>query len=357
MKKIYLFLIVLLSLLLVAGSLTIVYWPATSSLSRHERDREVESSNEVKKISNTEPPNINFRCPLDNQDTTEEKSLRRPIAIMIENHPDARPQSGLSQACIVYETVAEGGITRFMAIFLHNDANPVGPVRSAREYYVDLAKQYNAIYVHCGGPSYIYGVIKGLNVSNIDEFSNSDAFWRIRERRAPHNLFTSTGNLRSKAAEKGYRTDVFFQKPNFKDDSPIEMRPVSASIDINFSKPAFAVHYDYDRQGNLYKRSMAGKPHIDATNGQQIAAKNVIIQYVPISNIANDPKGRMRLSLIGSGDAIVFQDGKAISATWMRPTLDDLTRYYDSTGAEIKLNRGQTWIELVDKQKMKVSYQ
>lgn len=302
------------------------------------------------------PIELKFSCPLDGTATSEEQIAKRPLAIMIENHPDARPQSGLDKACIVYETVAEGGITRFMPIFLHGEVEMVGPVRSAREYFVDLAKQYDAIYAHCGGPFTIYDVIKNLRVANLDEFANSDAYWRIRSRKAPHNLYTSTGKLRNKAEQRSYNNEVFYQKPNFKDDEPIENRPSSFSIDIDFSKPEFAVRYEYDRQTNRYSRIMGGQPHIDNLYERQIAPKNIVVQFTPISNIANDPKGRLRVNLIGSGQAIVFQDGKAIQATWQRPTLTDLTRYYDSTGNEIRFNKGQIWIELVDPKKMQVKY-
>ncbi|MHB8840532.1 MAG: DUF3048 domain-containing protein [Candidatus Aquicultor sp.] len=297
-----------------------------------------------------------FTCPLDGEATGAQQSLRRPLAVMIENHPDARPQSGLSKTCVVYETVAEGGITRFMAIFLHNDVGNIGPVRSAREYFADLAKQYDAVYSHCGGPATIYDVIKNLGLADLDQYSNGDYYWRLKTRHAPHNLYTSTDLLRKGTQAHGYSQQVFFQKMNFKDDEPLEMRPATETVVIDFSKPLFLVRYEYDRQTNTYKRSMAGKPHIDPDNNQQISPKNVVVQYAPISNIANDPKGRMQVNLIGTGQGIVFQDGKMTPVTWRRETTTDITHYYDAAGIEMKLNRGQTWFELVDLTKMKVSF-
>ncbi|HEY3375689.1 MAG TPA: DUF3048 domain-containing protein [Candidatus Aquicultor sp.] len=304
----------------------------------------------------TTQPQLTYRCPLDDEATTVENGQRRPLAVMIENHPDARPQSGLIKACTVYETVAEGGVTRFMAIFLHNDIPAVGPVRSAREYFVDLAKQYDAIYSHCGGPATIYTVLKNLAIADLDEMANGDAYWRLKTRRAPHNLYSSTKNLWAKAVAKGYSSQVFFQKPNFKDDASLSERPAVASIDINFSRPDFAVHYEYDRQTNTYKRFMAGKAHMDGVYELQIAPKNVVVQFNPIGPIANDPKGRMKVSLAGMGKATVFQDGQVIQATWQRPALADLTRYYDQSGTEIRFNSGQTWIEIVDPSTMQVTY-
>lgn len=354
MKRTHVIILIASLLLLVSTAAIVAYLPLLIS---HKKSEPKPVAVETTTTTIPEPPKPQFRCPLDGEVTTEQKSQERPLAVMIENHVGARPQSGLAKACTVYETVAEGGITRFMAVFLHNDADIIGPVRSAREYFVDLSKQYDAIYSHCGGPATIYNVIKNLGVANLDEFSNSDAYWRTRDRRAPHNLYTSTAKLRKKASEREFSDEAFFQRPNFKDDDPLELRPTNASIDLNFSRPAFSVHYEYDRATNRYNRFMAGKPHVDAASNEQIMPKNVVVQYVPIANIANDPKGRLSVSLIGTGQAIVFQDGKAIQATWKRPALADLTRFYGTNDTEIKLNRGQTWIELIDSGKMQVSYE
>lgn len=354
MKKSHFIIITVVSLLLMAGTAVAVFWPAIFPDKNSESKKTVDSTTDTT-VARPKPTTLDYACPLDGEATGEQQSLRRPFAVMIENHPDARPQSGLSKACIVYETVAEGGITRFMALFLHNDVNNIGPVRSAREYYADLAKQYDAVYTHCGGPATIYDVIKGLGLADLDQYYNGDYFWRIKTRYAPHNLYTSTDFLRKGAEAHGYNQQVFFQKMNFKDDEPLEMRPATETVTINFSKPSYLVRYEYDRQSNTYKRFMAGTPHIDPNNNQQIVPKNIIVQYAPISNIANDPKGRMKVSLVGSGQGIIFQDGKAAPVTWRRQTVTDITRYFDSLGAEIKLNRGQTWFELVDPTKMTVN--
>jgi len=353
MKKFHVFLLIASFLLLASTAAAVIYWPLIFDNNEIEPEPVVTTTTTIVPV----PPAPQFWCPLDGEATTEEKSKRRPLAIMIENHVEARPQSNLINACIVYETVAEGGITRFMAIFLHNDADIIGPVRSAREYFVDLAKQYNAVYAHCGGPATIYSVFKNLAVASLDEFANGDAYWRIKERKAPHNLYTSTGKLWKKASERKFDSAVFYQRPNFKDDGPAEMRPANASLTIDFSKPAFKVHYEYDRQTNTYNRFMAGEPHIDGVFARQLSPKNIVVQYVPISKIADDPKGRLQVNLTGIGQAIVFQDGKAIEATWQRPTLSDLTRFYNANGDEIRFNRGQTWITLVDPNKMQVTYQ
>lgn len=354
MKRIYIIIAILTGLLLMTAAAAIVLWPLTAGQEAVEDEQAVV---EAPTTTTTELPKPQFPCPIDGTDTDEANTYRRPLAVMIENHVEARPQAGLSDACLVYETVAEGGITRFMAVFLHNDVATIGPVRSAREYFVDLAKQYNALYAHCGGPATVYDVIKNLQVADLDEFANEDAYWRIRERKAPHNLYTSTAKLWAKAQARGFDTQVFYQRPNFKDDDAPELRPSHATIDIDFSKPDFRVHYEYDHNKNAYNRFMAGAPHVDSATNRLISAKNVVVQYVPISKIANDPKGRMQVNLQGTGQAIIFQDGKVVFGSWQRQTLSELTRFYDSTGNEVRFNRGQTWIELVDPSSMKVNYQ
>ncbi len=356
MKKIHIVLIIVFALLFISGASLAVYWPQLFP------PKKVDSKPEVKNTPEIAIPEIQTAapeafCPLDDESTTAQNSLRRPLAVMIENHPDARPQTGLTKACIVYETVAEGGITRYMAIFLHNDVDNIGPVRSARSYYADLAKQYDAIYAHCGGPTTIYNVIRKLGLADLDQFANDNAYWRIKTRYAPHNLYTSTNKLYKAAADHKYKASSSLPKLNFKDDSSMDMRPAGASIDINFSHPEFAVHYEYDRQINQYNRFIAGKPDIDAGNNQQVSPKNIIMQYVSISKIAGDIKGRMQANLMGSGKAIIFQDGIVSQGTWQRSSVSSLTHYFDANGNEVKLNRGQTWIELVDPYDMKFTYQ
>ncbi|MCL6471239.1 MAG: DUF3048 domain-containing protein [Firmicutes bacterium] len=354
MKKKYFIIIIIFTMLSISGAAVALYWPKLSP------PKKVKVSPKKKETPNITVPEVKLPeayCPLDDESTTAQNSMRRPLAVMIENHPDARPQSGLTKACIVYETVAEGGITRFLAIYVHNDVRNIGPVRSARSYFVDLAKQYNAIYAHCGGPTTIHNIIRRLGVADLDEFANSKAYWRVKTRHAPHNLYTSTDRLIAGAQARKYDTNLNTARLSFKEDVTIDLRPAGASIDIDFSKAESKVRYVYDRQTNQYNRLMAGQPHVDADTNQQIAPKNVIVQYVSISKIANDIKGRMQVDLVGSGKAVVFQDGAVIQAIWQRPTVGSITRYYDLSGSEIKLNRGQTWIELVDPYDMKVNYQ
>ncbi|MCL5291662.1 MAG: DUF3048 domain-containing protein [Actinobacteria bacterium] len=281
--------------------------------------------------------------------TTTEMAARRPIAVMIENYyPDSRPQSGLDKASIIFETVAEGGITRFLAVYETGDAEVVGPIRSNREYYVSWAKSLGAVYVHIGGSPGGYDAIYSLGVDNIDAIGWSTGFWRSRERYAPHNLYSTTKNLREQAAAKGYRTAATMPGYGFKDDIPPSARPAAQSATVDFSDPAYLVKYVYQRDSNSYLRYLGGKPHVDAVTGKQLVVKNIAVMYTRIWPLYDEEK-RMGVETTGGGDAVIVQDGTIIAGTWKRPSANEPVRFYDKSGQEIKFNRGQTWIEATDK--------
>lgn len=288
--------------------------------------------------------------PLSGLPTTKDLASMRPLAVMIENYyPDARPQSGLDKASLVYEAVAEGGITRFMAVFTSQKADIIGPIRSNREYYVKWAKGLGAIYVHCGGSPGGYRAISALGVDSIDEIGWSAGFWRSSDRRAPHNLYSSTEGLREQARIKGYATATEYPPYQFKDDPPLAERPSSQSTTIDFSTAAYRVKYVYQRDSNSYLRYMGGEPHVDAVTGKQLVAKNVAVMYTRIWPL-NDDENRMGIETEGTGSAVILQDGRAVPATWKRSSESEPLRFFDSNGQEIKLNRGQTWIEVTDRQ-------
>lgn len=288
--------------------------------------------------------------PLSGLPTAKELASRRPLAVMIENYyPDARPQSGLDKASLVFEAVAEGGITRFMAVFTAQNADVVGPIRSNREYYVKWAKGLGAIYVHCGGSPGGYGAISALGVDSIDEIGWPAGFWRSSDRRAPHNLYSSTEGLREQARIKGYATATEYAAYRFKDDPPPAERPSSQSATIDFSTAAYRVKYVYQQDSNSYLRYMGGEPHVDAVSGKQLVVKNIAVMYTRIWPL-NDDENRMGIETEGMGRAVILQDGRAVPATWKRGLESELPRFYDSNDQEIKFNRGQTWIEVTDRQ-------
>ncbi len=272
---------------------------------------------------------------------------QRPFAVVVENQIDSRPQSGLSQADIVYEALAEGGITRFLAVFQSQDVKSIGPVRSARTYFNDWAQELGAIYVHVGGNSdalyYLHNGIQG--VSDADQFYNGDYFTRIASRPAPHNVYTSTDLLNKLAAIHGFSTNKSYADYMFKDDQPSGPAAAAQSISINFSEPAYFVRWKYDPASNSYERYQSGSAAIDAGNGKNIYAKNVIVQRVANWPVASDTAYAISMGTRSGGSAQIFMDGSETDGTWK--IVGGRTKFFDQSGNEIKFNRGEFWIEIV----------
>lgn len=289
----------------------------------------------------TAPPTVT--SPLDGTQVSTEVADRRPLGIMIENHPDARPQFGLSLASVVYEAATEGGITRFLAIFGTHGGAKIGPVRSARPYYLGWALEWDAGYAHVGGSSLALAKIKELKVHDLDQFALGSRAYR-REPRAgiatEHTMFTDTSKLWTIAEEK-FGSDV--NRPTIKFKKPLDRqyRGTSQSISISFSTPLYNPTWTFDPETNTYLRSQGGSFHKDAATGQTIAASNLIIQRV--RRISTET-----METVGNGEAIVFMDGKRIEATWNKSSINAPTIFKDVTGAEIARNPGLTWIEIVD---------
>ncbi len=270
---------------------------------------------------------------------------QRPVTgIMIENSPDARPQSGLKDAGVVYEAIAEGGITRFLALFQEAQPDYIGPVRSARPYYIDFLQPYDASYAHVGGSPDALALIKSAGIKDLDQFFNGDTYQRISQRVAPHNVYTSMAKLDALNQKKGYTSSKFTGFPRKKE--AVSSQPTARVIDFNISAALYNPHYEYDTATNSYKRSEGGKPHVDERTGAQLAPK-VVIAIVSSRGIAPDGE-HTAYSVTGSGPVTVFQDGIQVTGTWEKPERGTQFSFKDSTGAAIKLNPGQTWISLVD---------
>jgi hypothetical protein len=277
----------------------------------------------------------------------------RPVTgVMIENSDDARPQSGLQDAGVVYEAIAEGGITRFLALF--QDATPqyIGPVRSLRPYYIDYAAPFQASIVHVGGSADALQEVQNGNFRNLDQSYNADYFTRITARDAPHNVYTSFAELDKLNASKDYTKSTFSTWPR-KADSKLAT-PTAKTINFAISGPDFYAHYDYNASTNSYLRSEGGAPHKDLVNasdttGVQLNPKVVIAIVVPESNGQLDSIGAYYSNYAdtGSGTAYVFQDGGYTIGTWTKASQTDQIQFTDSQGKSLKLDAGQTWISLV----------
>lgn len=284
---------------------------------------------------------------VDGIEISDESLVNPPIfAVQVENMVDGRPLSGLSKANLVYETLVEAGITRFLALFISGDnlVEKIGPVRSARPYYIDWAEEYKALYVHSGGSPEALDIIPSHDVLNFDEFANGRYFWRDNTRYAPHNLYTSSELLKNgfEMKEGGAKED--FVAWQFKEEVTEDKRPENGSIKINFSSDSYLAKWIYQKSENTYLRYQGEKVKEDREGGR-IKAKNIIVQFTEIKVL--DEVGRKKIKTIGSGEAVVFQDGIKIEGEWKKEKRGDRTKFYDKNGEEIKFNPGVTWIEVV----------
>lgn len=277
---------------------------------------------------------------------------RHPIAIMVENHPEARPQVGLDKASLIYEVITEGGITRFMAVYGPQDASKVGPVRSARTYFLDWDLEYDGFYAHVGGNIDALDLIPQLGIKDLDQFTyGSGAYWREPEsgKATEHTMYTDSEKLRDIAKGNGWNVVAGdFTALKFKSDLKLDMRTATQNIDINFSTPSFQVNWIYDRATNSYQREMAGISHNDRITGNQLTAKNIIVQKVNrTASITRINESGWDMDTVGTGEAMIFMDGKKIDATWKKLSRNERTKFYDPTGTEIEFNPGVTWYEIV----------
>jgi hypothetical protein len=300
-------------------------------------------------------------CPLNGvKYSTQQRDWwekHRPLGVMIENHEEARPQSGLSYADTVYEAIAEGGITRFLAVFYCQDAPTVGPVRSARTYFVDFVSEYGdyPLYAHVGGanapgPADALSQIEsyGWNGYNdLNQFSiGFPTFWRDYDRlghtvATEHTMYSTTTKLWQVGAsrkltnvnEDGNSWDTNFVKYSFKDDASLSSRPAAQNIHIGFWQggDAYDVDWKYDKTTNVYKRFNGGAPHLDKDTGKQLTTKNLVILYMKEA----------------SADDVIFMDGKQIIGTWKKTKRESRTLIYDNSGSPIQFDRGTIWFTVL----------
>jgi hypothetical protein len=285
-------------------------------------------------------------CPADGVWTTPDRAFRHPLAVAIENHPDSRPQSGLDKASLIYETPTEGGITRFLTIYVENDVDELGPVRSARTYFLDWLCEFDGIFAHCGGSSYALTSIRSYGIKDLDEFVYPSLYWRSYGRWAPHNLYTSTTNLWEKAGQFDWDEKVGYESWQYKEDLKADKRPLEGEINIYYPNSAFWVKYTYNPSENNYLRFIVKTPHRDKVTQKQLCPKNVAVIWVSAWYLG-DVEGRWAIETISEGQAKVFLDGQIVLGTWKKDSRETRIRFYNQEGKEIVFNRGQTWIQVV----------
>ena len=291
-----------------------------------------------------EPEPVKYYSPLTgNLVETEAATTQAVTGVMIENSPDARPQSGIKNSGVVFEAIAEGGITRFLVLYQQEKPQTVGPVRSVRLYYVDWLAAFNASVAHIGGSYEALQEVRNGSYRDIDQFFNSKYYRRASDRAAPHNVYTSFKDLDALNASKGYTTSSFtgFTRT----DSEALPTPTAKSIDVKISSATFNSHYDYNTTTNTYDRSQGGAPHTDREDGR-VSPRVVIVMKVPQQRVLEDG-WREQITTIGSGQAYIFQDGDVKQVTWKKTGKTAQITFTDTDGKDVPLARGQTWITAV----------
>lgn len=273
----------------------------------------------------------------------------RPIAVMIDNHDDAWPQAGLQKAYMVYEIIVEGGETRLMALFKGVDLDKIGPVRSARHYFLDYALENDAIYVHYGWSPKAQSDISSLNVDNINGITEStESFWRIKQKSSPHNVLTSTKDILEIAKEKKYDTtsdkesvlNYTFDEINLEDG-------INANeVTIPYSD-LHTVNYKYDEATKRYTRYARGEKQTDMETGEAITTKNIIVTFAKNTPLKdNENKDRQDLDDVGTNDGYYITNGKAIKIKCIKSSRTSQTMYRDLSGNEIQVNDGNTFFNI-----------
>lgn len=319
-------------------------------------------------------------CPLNGAMYSKQQKAwwekHRPLGVAIENSTDARPQSGLSSADVVFEAIAEGGITRFLAMYYCQDAEIVGPVRSARTYFIDFLSGYGEypLYAHVGGantpgPADALGQIgkygwQGYN--DLNQFSiGFPVYWRDYDRlgrtvATEHTMYSGTTKLWDYAEknrkltnedEEGVSWDESFISYKFKDDAKADARPASQTISFDFwdGYEDFSVTWKYDKATNSYLRSNGGEAHNDLNTKKQLAAKDVVMLFMRESRANDGYEGNLHMlyGTTGTGKATIFMDGEEINGTWSKKSRTAPLLLKDNRGQDVELNKGLIWFEVV----------
>jgi len=273
---------------------------------------------------------------------------RRPVLVRVGNDAPIRPQAGLAQADMVYEDIMDGwSVTRFTAIYLANDPEEVGPVRSARLVCIELANQYQGALVHSGGSDQVRWLISQESFINLDEFYHPTPFYYIDGLGWMGRLRTSLPAIRAYMQEKGFEARVDLRGYLFSATVPRGEKTTDIAIPYPGSANA---EWQYDAASGTYLRWAGGLPHTDSETGNQLAASNVIVLFCEhqATDIVEDSNGAtsIRIVLTGEGEAWFFRDGVMVKGTWERTEKGEMMRFYDADGKEMALKPGQTWVEL-----------
>ncbi|MEK0312796.1 DUF3048 domain-containing protein [Cohnella sp. 56] len=316
--------------------------PATAPI---ETASALPSASPTASASASAEPTAAFLAPLTGM-PVDQAVTRRPLSVMINNFSAARPQSGLTHADTVWEILAEGGITRLVAIFQSQTFDePIGPIRSIRPYLIDIGEWYGGVLVHAGASNDALALLQHSGKADMDEINNAGAyFYRSKDRKAPHNLYSTQDKLYTGAHKMKYAETAPVQPLlQFNPAPDLTGNPEAAKVELKFQLSDYKVSYDYDAATKLYARSINGKPHIDLNNSQQLAAANLVV--LSAKHRTYDDYGRLVIDLSSGGQAVLFQQGHAIACEWKRDKGDVIRLYRDSR--ELAFLPGTTYYHVV----------
>lgn len=266
------------------------------------------------------------------------------VAVMIENHPAARPQSGLVEAEVVYEAMVEGNYTRFLAVYpYHSAVAKVGPVRSARPYYLDWLAEYDdPLYMHVGGSPEALNIIKQRDIWDANEMFMGSSFWRAGNRQAPHNTYTNAERWQKII---GTETNGPFESWDFATSTITCTESCVDFVEIPYLRPDFVTGWKYNSSTEQYVRWQGDGPHQTETG--LIYADTILIMEVPYTVL--DEIGRLEMKTIGSGPAVVVLNGQKITGHWSKSSVAGRTQFYNDNNHEILFKPGKIWIQVVPK--------
>jgi len=298
------------------------------------------------------PPGYTFSA-LTGMYIREENANRRPFAVVFNNERQAIPQSGLMAADIIYEVLAEGSITRIVAIYQDFDAEMIGPVRSTRSYFTYFALDHGAIMAHHGGSVTGYNSIRNRGIPHVDGMRfDGTVFWRDPERRASrgleHSSYTSAQRLLDVSDTLNFdmtaREDLGLFK-FFEESTVIEGGGVANLVSVPFHN-SNTTTFEFNAETGLYYKSWHGSAHMDAAIDEQLAVTNVIVMITNMTVIDNE--GRRNVTMTGSGRGYLATQGVYVPVTWARDSASSPTRWYDEHGERLTVNVGRTWISVIN---------
>ena len=304
-------------------------------------------------------PQLPYVNPLTGEGCETDIGQNRPVAIMLNNLKKALPQLGVSQADIIYEAVAEGGITRMLGVFQSVEGvGEIGSVRSARDYYVSLAFGHDAIFLHAGGSPQAYDAIQDWGVTALDCVNGpyeGTLFWRDQDRRTSmgleHSVLTSgetilellpTYKRVTLEHEEGYTYPMSFLPAG-----ETARGEGAGRVEVRFSSYKTGV-FTYDSASGLYKVEEYGEPYVDGNTGEQVAVKNVVVLFTDVSAIQGDSAGRMKVRTTGTGEGILFCDGVRQDITWTKDSNSSPLEYTGADGRPVEFGVGHTYVNIVD---------